>query len=85
MSGRISENRTIVSAVLDLLSTTSGISVEKITKDMNIIDDLGMDSFSIVEIVYELEMKFDVQVRNEDLKKIKTVADVIELVETKKI
>jgi acyl carrier protein len=70
----------ILSDILNLVSANSNIPTDKISINQSLIDDLGLDSFSMVEIVYELELKYGVQVKNEDLKNVKTVSDIVSLV-----
>ena len=47
------------------------------------LDDLGIDSFSAVELIFDLEEKFDIQVpynSNETRPDFATVADVVEAI-----
>jgi acyl carrier protein len=47
------------------------------------LDDLGIDSFSAVEMIFDLEEKFDIQVpynSNETRPDFATVADVVEAI-----
>jgi acyl carrier protein len=40
------------------------------------LDSLGIDSLSFIEFMFKVEEEFDVQVSDEDLKGIKTLADL---------
>ena len=40
------------------------------------LDTLGVDSLSVIEFMFKVEEEFDVQVSDEDLKGIKTLADL---------
>ena len=47
------------------------------------LDDLGIDSFSAVEMIFDLEEKFDIQIpynSNETTPDFATVADVVEAI-----
>ena len=47
------------------------------------LDDLGIDSFSAVEMIFDLEEKFDIQIpynSNETRPDFATVADVVEAI-----
>jgi len=49
------------------------------------LDDLGIDSFSAVELIFDLEEKFDIQIpynANEIGPDFATVADVVEAIRT---
>ena len=58
--------------------------VEKIKPEAKLIDDLGADSLTAVEIVMELEKELGVDIYDSELEKIVTVQDVINIVEAKK-
>ena len=58
--------------------------VEKIKPEAKLIDDLGADSLTAVEIVMELEKKLGVDIDDSEVEKIVTVQDVINIVESKK-
>jgi acyl carrier protein len=47
------------------------------------LEDLGIDSFSAVEMIYDLEEKFDVELpynSNDDMPKLQTVGDLVEAI-----
>ena len=48
------------------------------------IDDLGADSLDIVQMLMAMEKEFGVSFEDEELTKIKTVKDAIDLIEKKK-
>ena len=48
----------------------------ELTPDANILDDLGADSLDVVEMVMALEERFDIEVPDEDVEEMRTVADV---------
>ena len=72
---------TIASQVFEVLSEYSNQNINETSYDLKIVDDLGLDSFSMVEIIYELEIRLGIKVTNEDLKKIATVGDVVTIAE----
>ena len=49
-----------------------------------LIDDLGADSLSAVEIVMELEKKLDISIDDSEVDQIVTIQDIINIVEAKK-
>lgn len=49
----------------------------------NLQDDLGIDSLSAVELALELESEFDITIEDEELAKLKTVQDIIDIIEKK--
>lgn len=45
--------------------------------------DLGLDSLTMIELLFKIEEAFDLEVPNEDLPLLVTVADVVRYVEDK--
>jgi acyl carrier protein len=44
-------------------------------------DDLGLDSMATIELLYRVEEAFDLQIPDQDLQGLVTVADVVQYVE----
>ena len=59
-----------------LLAEQLGVDAGEVTPDANILDDLGADSLDVVEMVMALEETFDIEVPDEDVEEMRTVADV---------
>jgi len=53
------------------------ISVESITLDSS-LDDLGITSLDSISLVFDVEDKYGVEVPNEELKKIRTLRDIVD-------
>lgn len=49
--------------------------------DKNFVDDLDVDSLSMVEIIYACEEAFGVSIPDEDAKDLKTVGDAVSYIE----
>ena len=54
-----------------------GVDESKITEDSSFVDDLGLDSLDIVELIMAFEEEFDIEIPDKDAEKIKTVGDAI--------
>lgn len=50
------------------------------SNDKNLFDDLGFDSLDCVELIMDLEDKFDIEIRDDEAEKCQTVNDVINVV-----
>ena len=59
-----------------MLADSLSISVNKVTPDARIIEDLGADSLDVVELLSRLEDEYGVVIPDEDVENMKTVADV---------
>ena len=56
---------------------------DTITADMKLSEDLGFDSLSLVELIVDLEDRFDIEIDESDLdpSQLKTVAQIYSLVD----
>jgi acyl carrier protein len=59
----------------------TGIDVSEIQDNSSYVDDLGLDSLSILEIVVDVEAQFDIDAPEEELKAIRTIDDTVGLVQ----
>lgn len=67
--------------IVSIISDVSGFDAAEITNDKNFFKDLEIDSIKAIEITVAIEKKFKISVRDEDVPKITTVKDAVELVE----
>jgi acyl carrier protein len=74
MAGNIEKE--IVAIIADI----SGVDENEITPDTNFQKDLEVDSIKTIEITVAIEKKFKISVRDEDVPKITTVRQAVELV-----
>lgn len=63
-----------------LVAENQQIAAETITIDST-FEDLGIDSFDGVNLLFAIENEFDIQVSDEDAKKLRGIRDVVEGVE----
>ena len=79
------KQQTLEGRVNEVISEVLIREVAEITPNASLVDDLGADSLDIVELVMWLEEKFnlDYQITDEEGEKLRTVADVYELVRNK--
>ncbi len=69
--------------VKELIAEQMRVDKSKITPEATFIEDLEADSLDTVEFVMAAEEKFGIEVSDEEASKIKTVSDVVDLIETK--
>ncbi|MCI0449925.1 MAG: acyl carrier protein [Chlorobi bacterium] len=60
-----------------------GVEESKVTANASFINDLGADSLDTVELIMELENRFNIQIPDEDQEKIQTVGDAVNYVKSK--
>lgn len=65
----------------DIVNDVTGIDQTQVQLDKSFMDDLDVDSLSMVEIIYACEEKFGVSIPDEDAKSLKTVGDAANYIE----
>ena len=61
-----------------------GVDSEDVESDSDLVEDLGADSLDMVEVVMALEEQFDIEVPDEDVEGITTVADIVAYIAARK-
>jgi len=69
--------------VKEIISENIGIDDKKIASSSNLRDDLGLDSFAAIELIYGAEDKFAVSISDDEATKLVTINDIVELVHEK--
>ena len=67
--------------VKKLIASQLNIPVEKVEDNSKLIEDLGADSLDIVEMLMTLEDEFNVTVSDDEAIKLKTVEDIVKIIE----
>ncbi len=76
MKHKITENE-IISMINEVFEESFEIETEKLQPQMNIFEDLGLDSLDIVDLIVALQQKFGVKIRNDErVRNIRTLEDV---------
>ena len=69
--------------IRDVLVNAIHVDADLIKPEAKLKEDLDIDSLSAVELALELETSFDIRIEDEELLKLITVQDVIDIVERK--
>jgi acyl carrier protein len=64
-----------------ILTTRLGVPAEQVTPEARLAEDLGLDSLDAVELAIAAERQFQIGLSDEHLAGLRTVADVVALVE----
>jgi acyl carrier protein len=67
--------------IKEVISESIGIDKEKITPASKLRDDLGMDSFAGIELIYGAEDKFGISIPDDEAEKLVTIGDIVSIVE----
>ena len=73
----------IASRVKAIIVDKLGVDESEVTPEASFTNDLGADSLDTVELIMELENKFNIQIPDEDQEKLTTVGDAISYVKSK--
>lgn len=67
--------------VSKIIAEQLGIDASEIRPESRLIEDLHADSLDIVELVMDVEEKFDIEIPDDSLAKMKTVGDFLSFLE----
>ena len=57
------------------------VEADQVQEDKSFVDDLDVDSLSMVEVVVAAEEKFGVTIPDDEVKNLKTVGDAVAFIE----
>ena len=69
--------------VASLVADQLGIDKSKVKLESNIIEDLGADSLDVIEMLMTLEDEFGITIPDDKINQIKTVGQIVELIDKK--
>ena len=78
----VMNNDEILSTLKEIAQKKLELDFENVDVNMNVVDDLGLNSLTIFDFIYEIEKTFHIELDEKRLLKVKTVADMIELIQT---
>ena len=70
----------IVKELAVILNEVAGVDQSKVSTDKSFLDDLEVDSLSMVEVVMAAEDKFGVKIPDEEVGNLITVADAVNFI-----
>lgn len=81
---RKEEGKMIEQKVKSLIASQLNIAEDKVVDSARLIEDLGADSLDIVEMLMTLEEEFGINIPDEETANMKTVAEIVKVIENKK-
>lgn len=70
-------------AVRAILAQVLVVEPAEVTPQAHLQNDLGMDSFDLMEIVMSLEEHFDISIADDEAQSLQTVQQVVDLIAKK--
>ena len=77
-------NEEIEKELAEIVEEIAGVAAADVTPDKSFVDDLDIDSLSMVEIAVQAEDKFGVKIPDDELANLKTVGDAVNYIASKK-
>ena len=71
----------IVAVLGEIIEEVTGIEPSEVTVEKSFVDDLDIDSLSMVEIAVQTEDKYGVKIPDEDLASLRTVGDAVNYIQ----
>jgi acyl carrier protein len=70
----------ILTGLGEIIEEIAGVPADEVTPSKSFVDDLDIDSLSMVEIAVAAQDKFGVEIPDDQLKDLTTVQDVVNFV-----
>jgi acyl carrier protein len=71
----------IRSGLAEIVNEVAGVPADDVQLDKSFVDDLDIDSLSMVEVVVAAEERFGVKIPDDDVKGLRTVGDAVSYIE----
>ena len=70
----------VLTRVLEIVKNFEKVDASKVTAESHFINDLGLDSLDVVEVVMALEQEFILDIPDHDAEKIQSIPDAVEYI-----
>jgi acyl carrier protein len=70
----------ILAGLGEIVEEIAGVPADEVTPSKSFVDDLDIDSLSMVEIAVQAEDKFGVKIPDDQLAELKTVGDAVDYI-----
>ena len=74
---------TILEEIREIIVAQMDCDPASINENTNIVDDIGCDSLDVVEMLMAVEEKYGFELDNDEAIGLKTVGEVVKLIESK--
>jgi acyl carrier protein len=78
--GKSMANEDILVGLAEIVEEVAGVGKDEVTLEKSFVDDLDIDSLSMVEIAVQAEDRFGVKIPDDELANLKTVGDAVDYV-----
>ena len=67
--------------VVQIIAEELDVDPEELSMDTHITDDLDADSLDAMEVILKIEEEYDVEIPDDLVQRIQTIADVVEFLD----
>ncbi len=67
--------------VVQIIAEELGVDPDELSMETHITDDLDADSLDAMEVILKIEEEFDVEIPDDLVQRIQTIADVVEFLD----
>lgn len=71
------DKKEIEKKVIEVLADKASMNTKQIKLESSLVDDLGMDSLDAVEIVFEFEENYGIDIQDEQIREFKKAQDIV--------
>ncbi len=72
----------ISARVISVIAKVKGVDADSITVDQT-FEELSVDSLDAVEIMFEIEEEFDIEISDEIAREVRSVGEVVQMLEAR--
>jgi acyl carrier protein len=76
----VADKEEILAGLAEIVEEVAGVAQDDVSSEKSFVDDLDIDSLSMVEIAVQAEDKFGVKIPDDELANLKTVGDAVDYV-----
>lgn len=74
------EQQEVLTALAEIVAEETGLDANEVQPEKAFVDDLDIDSLSMMTIVVEAEERFGVRIPDDDVKNLRTVDDAVKYI-----
>ena len=71
--------------VIEIIVEQLGVDAADVAPEKSFVEDLNADSLDLTELIMTFEERFGFEISEEDAEKLKTVGDVVDYIEKRKV
>lgn len=63
--------------IIKIIANIAEVPEKSLNKNTNLLSDLDLDSLDLVELISEIEEKYEIEIPDSEIKKIQTIDDIV--------